>query len=337
MRTVEWRADIVSMGPFIAAPSAAAAISAAALFALLRAPGLMLDRPNERSLHARPVPRTGGIAIAAGALGAGAVLVPQTQLIIACATAIALISLLDDWKGLGALPRIGVHIVVAAIYVHYGLTPLTGLEWIFLVLAIVWAANLYNFMDGSDGLAAGMAVIGFTAYAVSASISGHAAVAVMSATVVAASLPFLCVNFHPARIFMGDAGSVTLGFLAAALGTLGWREGAWPALLPVFVFSPFILDASLTLFRRMLGRQRLWQAHREHYYQRLIRMGLGHRRTALLEYAAMGLSAFGGTSLTSLGSTGQVALSLVWLAILLVFAFIVDRRWERHLGQCVDN
>jgi UDP-N-acetylmuramyl pentapeptide phosphotransferase/UDP-N-acetylglucosamine-1-phosphate transferase len=168
-------------------------------------------------------------------------------------------------------------------------------------------------------------------------MSGHAALAAMSATVAAASLPFLWVNFHPARMFMGDAGSVTLGFLAAALGAFGWHEGAWPALVPVLAFSPFVLDASLTLLRRMLAGQPPWQAHREHYYQRLVRMGLGHRRTALLEYAAMGAAALGAVALPALGFAAQLALAAAWFATLLVLALFIDRRWERHLSQCPDS
>src|SRR5262249_56892173 len=124
-----------------------------------------------------------------------------------------------------------------------------------------------NLRDGSDGLAGGMALIGFGAYAVAANDAGHGALAGVSIAVAAASAAFLFFNFAPARIFMGDVGSVPLGFLAGTLGILGWREGAWPLWFPMLVFAPFACDATLTLIRRLLRRERVWEAHREHYYQ----------------------------------------------------------------------
>src|SRR6476659_1011719 len=105
--------------------------------------------------------------------------------------------------------------------------------------------------------------------------------------VAAAAAAFLLFNFHPARIFMGDAGAIPLGFLAATLGVTGWINGLWPLWLPVLVFSPFIADASVTLAKRALRGEKIWQAHREHYYQRVVRAGFGHRNMALLGYILM--------------------------------------------------
>ncbi len=162
--------------------------------------------------------------------------------------------------------------------------------WFLLVpalLAIIWMINLYNFMDGSDGLAGGMSIAGFGTYAVAAYGGGLMELSVLAAALAGAAAGFLIWNFHKARIFMGDSGSVPLGFLAAALGLLGWQEGVWPMWFPVLVFSPFIADASVTLVKRYLRGERLSQAHRSHYYQRVLRMGLGHRGTALAAYVLM--------------------------------------------------
>ena len=156
-----------------------------------------------------------------------------------------------------------------------------------LALATMWVTNLYNFMDGSDGLAGGMALFGFGAYALAAWLAGDAVFVVVAASIAAAAAAFLVFNFPPAKVFMGDAGSIPLGFLAAALGILGWRAGHWPLWFPVLVFSPFIIDASVTLARRLLRGERVWRAHRSHYYQRLVQLGWGHRNTALAEYALM--------------------------------------------------
>jgi UDP-N-acetylmuramyl pentapeptide phosphotransferase/UDP-N-acetylglucosamine-1-phosphate transferase len=109
----------------------------------------------------------------------------------------------------------------------------------------------------------------------------------MNVCISAAALAFLTLNFHPARIFMGDSGSIPLGFLAATFGVVGWIKGLWPVWFPVLVFAPFIMDASVTLVKRVFTGEKVWDAHRSHYYQRLVLMGWGHGRTALTEYALM--------------------------------------------------
>jgi hypothetical protein len=188
--------------------------------------------------------------------------------------------------------------------------------------------NLYNFMDGADGLAGGMAVVGFSAYAAAAGLAGNAHVALTSLCVAAAAAAFLVLNFPPARIFMGDSGSIPLGFLAAALGLLGWRDESWPLWFPLVVFAPFVVDASVTLARRALRGERIWEAHRSHYYQRLVLTGWTHRQLALAEYGLMLL-----TSVAALLALRQaVPLQLLILASLaLVYALAcrtVDQRWR---------
>ena len=202
-----------------------------------------------------------------------------------------------------------------------------------LVLAIAWYANLYNFMDGSDGLAGGMAVIGFGAYAWGALQSGQAALAAASASIAGAAFAFLFANFHPARLFMGDVGSVPLGFLAGALGVLGWRAGAWPLWFPLLVFAPFVCDATLTLARRLMRGERVWLAHKEHYYQRLVRMGFGHRGVAWIEYAAMILCAAAALLARDEAPTFQwIALGGA-AALLSAAAICIDLRWSRFLAR----
>lgn len=314
---------------------AALAVSLACLSILLSPFGrrLMLDRPNERSLHERPVPRSGGLAIVAG-IAAGAAFAPQgLAATLAMTGALAAVSLADDAFPLPALARFAAHIGAAAAVLLLDTGVAEPAALVLLVMAIAWSANLYNFMDGSDGLAGGMALIGFGAYALAAHQSGHAALAGMSTSIAAASGAFLIFNFPPARIFMGDAGSVPLGFLAGTLGIVGWRDGAWPLWFPMLVFAPFACDATLTLLRRALRRERVWQAHREHYYQRLVRMGFGHRGTAWIEYAAMAGCA--ATALLARAASPALQLGAVCAAtlILIGIAVWIDLRWTRHCRQ----
>ena len=300
------------------------------LWLLLRHFGhFALDHPNERSLHRDPVPRFGGVAIVLGlalALLAGAM---QLWLIVALALFLATISFVDDLRRVNTALRLATHLGAAGFLAWYVLSPMDLVPLVVVALGVAWLTNLYNFMDGADGLAGGMACIGFGAYAAAGWIAGHSAIAVLSCAVAAAAAAFLVYNFHPARIFLGDVGSIPLGFLAGGIGVLGWRDDLWPLWFPILVFAPFIGDATLTLLRRSIRGERVWQAHREHYYQRMIRMGLGHRATALLAYLVMALCAAAAIYARAEDSATQaltLALSLCMLTLATVW---VDVRWAR--------
>ena len=289
----------------------------------------VLDAPNERSLHVRPVARTGGIAILAGAGAALALGASTLWLQGLLAVVLAAVSFADDVRGLPAPVRLAAHGAAAACLAWYVLGPMNYAALALLVLAVVWMTNLFNFMDGADGVAGGMALIGFGAYAVAAQGEGHAPLALACASLAASALAFLIFNSHPARIFMGDIGSIPLGFLAGALGLTGWREDLWPLWFPLLVFAPFVGDASLTLLKRLARGERIWRAHRDHYYQRMVLMGLGHRGTALLGYAAMALCA--GAALYARDKSAPVQAALFGgssLALGAAGAWI-DARWRR--------
>lgn len=297
--------------------------------ALARARRLLpVDRPNERSLHTVPVPRIGGMAIMAVLLPVALATIPGAVAWVAPAAVLALVSGVDDVRGLPVRVRFGVQGAVAAWAMSAAMTgqPLwaVAIAW-FLT---VWMTNLYNFMDGSDGLAGGMAVFGFGTYAVAAGLAGDPAMAASCGTLAAGAAAFLLFNFNPARVFMGDAGSIPFGFLAAVFGVAGWQAGHWDPVFPALVFAPFVLDATVTLLRRLARGERIWQAHRTHYYQRVIQLGAGHRRTALVEYALMA----GVSAAALLGNLYGRTLPMA-LACAGVFALIgwnIDRRWARR-------
>jgi UDP-GlcNAc:undecaprenyl-phosphate/decaprenyl-phosphate GlcNAc-1-phosphate transferase len=299
------------------------------LILTLNKSGTIQDFPNERSLHTEPIPRVGGVAIMAGILSGWILLIQYwAWWIVLPALGLFLLSMVDDVRSLSPKMRLIGHFTAAAI-VLWG----AGVELLWLLpvlLFIVWMTNLYNFMDGSDGLAGGMALFGFSFYGIAALMNGNEAFAMMNFSIGAAALGFLYHNFHPAKVFMGDAGSIPLGFLAAAFGVWGWQQGYWPFWFPILVFSPFVADATVTLLKRAWHRENLAQAHREHYYQRLVRMGWGHRNTAVAEYALMllaGISAMWGIGLDS---PGQGNLRVWWGAVYLGLTMWVDRRWRRH-------
>ena len=332
------------MADFRLSPVSAALLSmfiaACGVVLLVRFAGrLPQARPTERSLHDRPVVRVGGLAIWAGFIPVALLSPPVAGAALpawgAAWLSVVVVSLLDDWRGVHPVPRLAVHGVaacVAAIALTVSMTSPTSAPWWLLHIALItlviaWSANLFNFMDGNDGLAAIMAICGFAAYAVAASIEG--APAQVYAALAGAVIPFLAVNLPPARAFMGDVGAVPLGFLAALFGIAGWRAGIWPGWFPLLVFLPFVLDATTTLVRRALSGERVWEAHRSHYYQRLHQMGAGHAGT-LAAYCGL-MAGAGITALTMLAlapGAGWWAVA-AWTAIMAALFARIDYHWSR--------
>lgn len=321
------------MQPVLWAPLTAFAVALAAIAWLARSriSAFALDRPNPRSLHQSPVPRTGGIGLHAGVFSAWALTGPNLPVALWIGLGLLLtVSVVEDVRGVPVAGRLAAHLLAAVVLAASLLLQDFGIIAAAVVaLSIAWMANLYNFMDGSDGLAGGMTVFGFSFYGVAASLSGSTAFAALNFSVAAAAAAFLVFNFHPARVFMGDVGSVPIGYLAAAMGLIGWLERDWTAWFPLLVFSPFIVDASVTLARRLAKRERVWEAHRDHYYQRLVQMGWGHRKTAWTEYtlmAACGLAALTGQTLAP--ATQVLVLATAGLVYVLLIASI-ELAWKR--------
>ena len=309
------------------------------LLLTLNKDGTIKDIPNERSLHTVPVPRVGGIGIMGGILAGWAFLLTDLRWwIVLPMLALFAISILDDKQGLTAKTRLIAHFV-AALVVLLG-AGLAWYWWLPVLLFIVWMTNLYNFMDGSDGLAGGMAMFGFTLYgfaALQSGLAGGEVFAMMCFAIGAAALGFLYHNFYPAKVFMGDAGSIPLGFLAATFGVWGWQQNYWPMWFPLLVFSPFIVDATTTLMLRLRRGEKLSQAHRSHYYQRLILSGWGHKNTAILEYVLM--AAAGGTALWGINQDAAQQGNLLagWAAIYIAVSMWIDKRWRNYVAQQESN
>jgi UDP-GlcNAc:undecaprenyl-phosphate/decaprenyl-phosphate GlcNAc-1-phosphate transferase len=289
------------------------------------------DIPNARSLHVNPVPRIGGIGLWIGVL-LGWALEPfelEWWLVLPLLLLFS-VSLLDDIRGSSVQLRLSAQLAAAALLViGSGFYLQHGFLISFLALiSTMWLTNLYNFMDGSDGLAGGMAIIGFGTYGIAAMTAQNEAFGLLNLTICASATGFLYFNFPRARLFMGDAGSIPLGFMAAAMGLWGWQHGCWDAWFPLLVFSPFIVDASVTLFKRTLRGEKITEAHRDHFYQRAIRMGWSHRKVALSEYSLMlgcGISAL------AVSGTGSVLPALLaWVCIYAALMYPLDAAWKRH-------
>lgn len=307
------------------------ALSAGVILSMLRSGRVgPMDTPNARSLHSRPVPRSGGLGILAASFAGLILSLDWAGWLALAVTALALVSWLDDRHNLPAWVRFAVHLSAAMLLATTGQLPAWG--WtgmIVMVLGLAWLTNLYNFMDGADGLAGGMTVFGFLAYALAAIMAGAHSMALLCLAVAGGALGFLFFNFHPARIFMGDVGSIPLGFMAGALGLLGVRDGLWPLPFVLMVFSPFVVDASVTLCRRALRGERLWHAHREHYYQRLVQSGWSHKKMALAWYALMAGTALSGLFALPLPAEGWLLIGFAWACLYAGLGWLIDRHWRQ--------
>jgi UDP-N-acetylmuramyl pentapeptide phosphotransferase/UDP-N-acetylglucosamine-1-phosphate transferase len=317
-----------------------ATVALTALFISNKSPVKILDHPNERSLHAVPVPRTGGIAI---------------MLMYYCTCVVALIyqgaggwfygyitglllvtgiSILDDFIPQSVKKRLFVQVISTLIFISVLMMsesvfsrltlPILIPGTIFILFYVIWMTNLYNFMDGMDGFAGGMTVFGFGCYTLVGYMASDHLFFLASAVLAASALGFLVFNFPPARIFMGDTGSSTIGFTVGAFSIWAHLAGYMHILLSILLFSPFIFDATITLSKRIIRKERFWLPHKTHYYQRLVEKGLGHRKTVLLEYGLMLICSL--LALTASGLDQSIILSIFALAFILygLLAYSLD-------------
>lgn len=307
----------------------------------------VFDYAGSRSLHLGSVPRTGGLAILAAGLVCSVLItliLPSSGInlgfLLFGLGPLTVISFLDDCYHIPVRWRLLTHAwsvstLIAAGYIFdfivlpsFVLHVSKPLAVIFTLLFSVWLINLYNFMDGMDGFAGGMAVIGFVTLAWIGWADPE--FASLCLIVAAASAGFLVYNFPPAKIFMGDTGSTALGFLAAACTLWGSKANLFPLWIAILVFSPFIVDATVTLLRRLLRGEKVWQAHRSHYYQRLVLLGWEHRKTVLSEYVLMLACAGSAVLAMELPPAGQTWLLVIWVFIYSLLIWGVGRLERRH-------
>ncbi len=259
-----------------------------------------VDRPNRDRprIHQHPIPRIGGLAIAAGILVPYFALVqPHGRLlgIAIGAVLVCVVGLVDDLRGMRPSVKLAAVVLIALIPVvgyhmtfeRIGLPVIGNLDfgWAAYPLTILWialVANLVNLIDGMDALAAGMVAIACAAFALLAASFDRMQVAALSAIVLGACVGFLRHNYHPARVFMGDCGALTLGFVLGSLAVEGvFKSAATIALAaPLLVMAVPILDTSFVVAKRLKYKRAPWGADHNHFYHRFLRIGFSQRRTA---------------------------------------------------------
>nr|WP_241263383.1 glycosyltransferase family 4 protein [Parahaliea mediterranea] len=263
----------------------------------------LLDHPNHRSSHSLPTPHGGGVplllSLAVAVLAAGGFGVAwsaELRWLLGFALALMALGVLDDLVGLSVRLRFAVYALCCLVAAALLMAPLGPLAWWLLLpvgFALLWGLNLFNFMDGIDGIAAIQCFMASCAAALLAFFhTGAGEYALFCLLLGFCHLGFLAWNFPPARLFMGDAGSVPTGFLLGALAVLGEVSGALSAATWLVLLAAFVADASYTLLRRLLRGERITEAHREHLYQRLSRRWHSHLAVDLALLATMALWLF---------------------------------------------
>lgn len=298
----------------------------------------IMDLPNSRSSHTAPIPRGGGVVFSVLflLLVLASLLFPpegnQTFLLalLSGGTIIAVTGWVDDVKGLTPTVRLGIQFLAVAIALFIiggfpsldlgiATLPLGIIGSLLALVGGVWLVNLYNFMDGIDGLAAGEAIIVSVAGGLIMMRGGGTTIPYLLFTLAALVGGFLVWNWSPAKVFMGDVGSGFLGYVFAVCAIAGERSGSAPALIWAVLLSVFVVDGTLTLFKRIAERKNLAEAHRDHLYQKAVISGKDHRTVtsfvlALTLFTALTLVIFSKYLLRAFMVTYTI-LVLIWLLL----------------------
>ncbi|OAT80188.1 glycosyltransferase family 4 protein [Desulfotomaculum copahuensis] len=300
-----------------------------------------VDRPNARKVHKGLMPRLGGLAVYLGFVPAVLLTMPHSLSVyglLAGMTLIMLVGVADDIRGISPRVKLAGQVVAAVAMFPFGLhvdfitnpfnARIIDLAWMSVPVTVFWlvaVTNAVNLIDGLDGLAGGvsciaaltMATVGWTQWRAGA--TGQQEVVLLALTLAAAVLGFLRYNFHPARIFLGDSGSMLLGFALAGMSIMGLTKSvtAISVLVPLVILGIPLLDTTFAILRRYHKHRPIFQPDKEHLHHQLMAMGLSHRQTVLVIY---GVSALLGVSavVLNLVSTDQALALLAILAVVII-------------------
>ena len=259
----------------------------------------LLDIPNNRSAHKIPIPNLGGIAIIIPLIFTIVILFSYRMIgeeigisMIVGLSLVAIVGLIDDCKNLSAFARVSMYIITSGVslYLIGGVKSIPINEYNYYlgdmgyylgVLFLVWLTNLYNFMDGTDGFAAieTICVSIFCCFLFYS--SGNFPFLIIMLCLVSTTVGFLYWNLAPAKIFMGDVGSCTIGFLFGLLSIYTGKTGVFSISVWLILLAPFIADATFTLFKRIINKEKWYEAHNSHAYQKLHQLGMSHCKLAI--------------------------------------------------------
>jgi UDP-GlcNAc:undecaprenyl-phosphate GlcNAc-1-phosphate transferase len=296
-----------------------------------------VDAPNHRKVHTTMMPRLGGLAIFMAFVGAFFIILPALPdfnrnavwgLLIGGAI-IVLIGALDDRFELTAKVKLLGQLIAACVVVAFGLRVellnipfgdsfTFNMEWLSILVTILWiigVTNAINLIDGLDGLAAGVSAIATATMLVMAIIMGNIPVVLLCCVLLGSIIGFLFFNFYPAKIFMGDSGALFLGFALATLSILGFKQAAFVSfVVPLLILGVPLSDTLFAIIRRIVQKQPISVADKSHLHHCLLQLGFGHRKTVLIIY---GISAIFGICAIAFTQATQ------WVTILLIAVILI--------------
>lgn len=291
-----------------------------------------VDLPNNRKVHQNIMPRLGGLAIFIGFFISFFLFLPLNQVSIGLmlgSIIIVTFGMLDDVYGLPAMAKVAGQLLAAVTVILFGiqmefvfvpfiLADNWTLGWLAIPFTLLWLVgitNAVNLIDGLDGLAAGVSAIATIVMLIMAIMKGEQFVAIYCVILLGAIIGFLLFNFYPAKIFMGDTGSLFLGFNLAAISILGFKQITLALIFPILILGVPIYDTFCAIVRRLINKQPIAVADKNHLHHCLLRLGFSHRTTVLIIY---GLSIFFGVMALILTQTG------LWIFIIVVSLLAVS-------------
>ena len=307
----------------------------------------LLDIPNIRSSHSVPTPRGGGVAIVTVIFLSGILSFflagVDSRLILSllfATLALAALGWQDDKHDLSAASRFLIQLLIAAVSVllllwdSLILSPSAGTMLLLpgVVLWVVWMANVYNFMDGIDGISAVESIVLSVTSSYWFATLGAYNIAIICIAVAGAAIGFLRWNWSPAKIFMGDVGSLALGGFFAALAIIGTTALEIPFQAFLILYAVYLADAGITLLTRMIKKEKWWQAHRSHFYQRAVQSGFSHAQVSLAVLAINIVFAVLASLLVA-GIITAVTAIVVAIVILSLLMFLINSRFRRFTSK----
>ncbi len=314
----------------------------------------IMDRTTERSSHHIASPRAGGVSIViAWAIGMAALQltgayqgIDTTYLLgfVVSTLIISAISLLDDVLEQSVRVKFLTHTIAVFIVLYFGVyvdrlalpgLGLVSLGWVGYLFSFCWIVgltNAYNFIDGLDGLAGGIAVIASLFFMVITFSQGSSFVYITSYTILAGTLGFMFLNFPPAKIILGDVGAAFLGFVFATLAIIAARyDDSHTSFLvmPLLLFN-VIYDTGFTFMRRLINGERVTQAHRTHLYQLLNRSGYSHLEVVLIQYCMVFLQGLGALIMVQIPGEERILVFVPFLVLQMVYSYLVIQRFRRN-------
>lgn len=297
-----------------------------------------VDKPNQRKVHQRIMPRLGGLAIYISMLIGFAIAQPDSEFtwpILIGATIIVITGIFDDRFEISPKVKLLGQILAAAVVIYAGVqVPFVNLPfgWTinlgyftipFTLLWIVGVTNAINLIDGLDGLAAGVSSIVLITISAMAMFMGNTFAVVIGTILLASTLGFLLYNFHPAKIFMGDTGALLLGFMISVISILGFKSiTVYSLILPIIILGVPISDTMFAIIRRIVNKKPLSAPDKSHLHHCLLRLGFSHRQTVLIIYA---MSAFFGIAAVMLSNSTLWGATVIIAVVLLTIQLVAER------------